>query len=524
MSSSDAGGWADHGMLRCPRRDSSAATNQASSSGFARTTVVETSARAARARASNAGPSSAGQSRSASSSTTTPPTPPSFRAANSTARSISPLRTMRWRLMRSGGSTWIAGTTRRARTPKLAVSPCPSTIAASRRAASLPIEEAKLIGVAGVRRFRWLDLPLAQQLPRGVEAVPQSGARSSVDLAHHGSSVHHVDRTNLGVGQSGVIEQLGAVCRDEHLHVVRRGTKGLEQHLGGPRMDRRFWLFDADQRDASGPVHGCLVNGHEDAERAQRPVGHARGKEPPGIFVALDALAELERLLGAQRLGLHAHHPRHHRAQLLGNPVQDGLTAGASHLAQDRGDVAAVPSQLLSGVDVLQIANVLGVQVVESHAGKRIVDGSERGQRGDGHQREPVRLDDALDALGGAAYRAPFHVKEVFVGQRPRRGNFAVLALHREGAALFGGYRESVSGGPSRSARWRASPKCVGCPRDRRRTFAILPRSRSACSNVVVSASVTKRNASKKLLFPAPFGPTNSVSGASSTSHAAMLL
>src|SRR5579875_2728808 len=55
MSSSDAGGWADHGMLRCPRRDSSAATNQASSSGFARTTVVETSARAARARASNDG-------------------------------------------------------------------------------------------------------------------------------------------------------------------------------------------------------------------------------------------------------------------------------------------------------------------------------------------------------------------------------------------------------------------------------------------------------------------------------------
>src|ERR1019366_8057701 len=50
------------------------------------------------------------------------------------------------------------------------------------------------------------------------------------------------------------------------------------------------------------------------------------------------------------------------------------------------------------------------------------------------------------------------------------------------------------------------------------------PRSLSACSSDVRSESVTNRSASRKLLFPAPFGPTRNVNGPSLTSHAARLL
>ena len=39
-----------------------------------------------------------------------------------------------------------------------------------------------------------------------------------------------------------------------------------------------------------------------------------------------------------------------------------------------------------------------------------------------------------------------------------------------------------------------------------------------------LSASATKRSASRKLLFPEPFGPTRNESCASETSQAAMLL
>gem|GEM_PF-2785604 len=47
-------------------------------------------------------------------------------------------------------------------------------------------------------------------------------------------------------------------------------------------------------------------------------------------------------------------------------------------------------------------------------------------------------------------------------------------------------------------------PKCVGWPNERRRTSEIPPRSRMACSKYVFIASVIRRNASRKLLLPAP--------------------
>jgi hypothetical protein len=234
------------------------------------------------------------------------------------------------------------------------------------------------------------ELAEAEQLAGGEEFVADGAAAGGVYGTDDGLAIFVDDREDVVVRDGLVIEEVGAVAGNDDLGVAGSGGQSVTKDAGRPGVQGDFGLFDANEGNflASTAVGGLQESGN-DAEGAQRAVGHVLCEEAPRGLIFADLLAELKGFLFADVAGGDIDDAWHHFGKQLNHLVFSTGTVNAKEI-QNAGEVAAVAKQDFAGVRGLKIANLVGVEIVKAHASQAIVQRAELGQAGSRDQKEAV--------------------------------------------------------------------------------------------------------------------------------------
>ena len=187
--------------------------------------------------------------------------------------------------------------------------------------------------------------------------------------------------------------------------MLRGLAQTVHEHADGVGMKGSLRLLDADE-PRSRRRGDALEQRGQDAQGAQRSVGHGEGIEPHGVSSFLVPLQEFHAILEAAARDTNGVDPVHGRAEVFLDP-RLGRRMLVGEASKRAGEIASVPRQGIPGNRVRGPANGFRIEVVEGHARQSLVNrlefhdarGSQQVQALPRRGRRPIDiagLDDAV--------------------------------------------------------------------------------------------------------------------------------
>jgi len=163
------------------------------------------------------------------------------------------------------------------------------------------------------------------------------------------------------------------VTRHQNLRAPAGLTQSIEQNSRGGRVESGFRLLDGHQRNRPLVAVRRLEQCDQNAESAEGSVRHAGSQEFSRLLI------EFQSLLVADRLGVYVLNSDGDLGQVLLDALFNGRRM-SFELPEDARDVATITSEQVSGIERLQVPKAVRAEVVEAHAGKSLIQGTELGK------------------------------------------------------------------------------------------------------------------------------------------------